>query len=173
MGQSAYLEESFRGNFVQRWPQAEAVDIPAGSVSLLFLSSLPPSLLLILFHLPSQVINCLNSPLDPQRQNPLLLTPLLLLLISLSIPRKTCRGFLRQFWRLKLPLPLLLPLPLPFLFPFPLLLPLPLPPWLPLSPKRSRRNWRPVSQTYIAGSLTWTAITSISNMKTILLPLEL
>ena len=86
---------------------------------------------------------------------PLLLTPLPLLLMSPNTPRITCSRFLRPFWRLKLPLPL------------------PLPPQLLSSPRRLGRSWRSVPQTYIAESPIWTATTSVSNMRTILLSLKL
>ena len=104
-------------------------------------------------YLLNQMTNCLTSLLDPQEQNLPPLTPLLLLLMSPSIPRITCRGFLRLFWRLKLPLPLQLQL---------------------LSlPRHLGRSWRPMPQTYTMESPTWTATTSVSKARTILLTLEL
>ena len=80
-----------------------------------------------------------------------MLTPLPLLLVSSSTLRMIYCGFLRQFWRFKLLLPLKLP----------------------LFPKRPKRSWRPVPQTYIAERPTWTAKTSVSNERTILLLLEI
>ena len=89
-----------------------------------------------------------------------MLLPLPLLLVSLNIPKMTYNGSLRPLWRLK------------FLFPLPLLLPLS---FQVLPPPRSLdiSHWRPVPRTYIAKSPIWTTITFVSNMRTILLPLEL
>ena len=93
--------------------------------------------------------------LDPQGQNLKLLLLLSMLLMSLSILRMTCKAFLRLFWRLELP------------FLLPLLLQL-----LP-SPSCLRINWKPLFWTYNAESLTWTVTTSVSNVRTTLLLLEL
>ena len=88
---------------------------------------------------------------------PIAITPLLLL-ISPSILRMTYSRFLKLFWRLKLPL----------FFSLQLLPQLPTPL---KSPEIS--YWRPVPRTYIVKSPTWTATTSVSNLRTISLPLEL
>ena len=155
MGQPVHLEECFRKS-APRWPQSEASDIPAGNVPPLLSPSLSLLLLLTPLHLPCQVTNCSTSPLDSQGQNPTL-TPLALLLVSPSISRMTCSGFLRPFWRLELPLPLLLSIPSQF----------------PLSPRCPGRSWRLAPRTYTAESSTWVATTSVSNVRTTLLSVEL
>ena len=151
-----------------RKPPSKAVDVPTMSVPLslppLLPPSVPPWLPLIPLHLPSWVMNCLTNPLDPRGRN----TPsliLLLLLVSSSTPRMTCRGFWRLFSRLEL----LFSLPLLFL----LLFPLPLPLQLALLPRHPGRSWRPVPRTYTAESPICIAKTSVSNVRSILLSLEL
>ena len=74
--------------------------------------SVTPSVAL---YLPSWVTNYPTSLLDPQGQNPPLLSLLLPLLMSPSIRRMTCKRFVRLFWRLEL----LLLLPLLLLSQFP------------------------------------------------------
>ena len=181
IGQPTRLKECVKKS-TPRWPQSEAVDDPAGNV--------PPSLTLLLLpllpltslHLPSQVTNSPTSLLDSQRGNSLL-TSFSLLIVSPSIPRMTYKEFLRLFCGLELRFPLLLLFSLPLLFLLPLffsllllfllLLPLPFSLQLPSLPKHTGRSWRPIPQTYTMESLIWTATISVSNIRTIFLPLEL